>query len=200
MIIKRRQWTRYGMLRYDRDLIGDAEVKLHTVVDLETAKHNARAHKELVSVGAHAARPLRVVKSEFRPEIVHEVVLHGQAAEECRADDVLIVRRERRANRPLDVEITPTDAACDCGGDNPSRSVGKGGNAGWRLKSQKSTENVVSIFFVGAEQPLLTKFPSAKPVAGLTLLPSGSRCSKFGTLIRISLVVVGISSRPLPEK
>jgi hypothetical protein len=54
---------------------------------------------------------LRVVKSEFRPEIVQEVVLHGQAAEECRADDVLIVRRERIANRPLDIKITPTDAA-----------------------------------------------------------------------------------------
>jgi hypothetical protein len=123
MIIKKRQRTRYGMLRYHRDLIGDAEVKLHTVVDLETAKHNTRAHKELVSVGAHAARPLRVVKSEFRPEIVQELVLHGQAAEECRADDVLIVRRERIANRPLDIKITATDAARDRGGDNPSRPV-----------------------------------------------------------------------------
>ena len=111
MIVHRCQRIRYVVIWYHRDLIGNAEVKLHTVVDLKTAKHNARAHKELVSVGAHAARPLRVVKSEFRPEIVQKVVLHGQAAEECRADDVLIVRRERIANRPLDIKITPTDAA-----------------------------------------------------------------------------------------
>src|SRR5580704_5971887 len=49
MIIHRGQRNQYGVIGYDRDLIGDAEVKLHTVVDLKTAKHNARAHKELVS-------------------------------------------------------------------------------------------------------------------------------------------------------
>src|SRR5580700_5794125 len=139
MIIHRGQRIQYVVIGYDRDLIGDAEVKLHTVVDLEAAKHNARAHKELVSVGAHAARPLRVVKSEFRPEIIQEVVLHGQAAEKRRADVVLLVSRERIANRSLDIKITPADATRDGGGDNPSRPVGKGGNAGWRLKSHKSS-------------------------------------------------------------
>ena len=71
------------------------------------------------------------------------------------ADVVPFVGRQRIGNRSLDIEITPAYAACDGGGDDPSRPVGKGGDAGWRLKSQKSTENIVSIFFVGAEQPLL---------------------------------------------
>ena len=82
MIIHRRQRIRYVVVRYDRDLIGDAEVKLHTVVDLKTAKHDAWAHKKLVSVGALAARPLRVVESEFRPEIFQKMVLQGHAGEE----------------------------------------------------------------------------------------------------------------------
>ena len=43
MIVHGRQRNRYGMIWYNRDLIGDAEVELHTVVDLKTAKHNARA-------------------------------------------------------------------------------------------------------------------------------------------------------------
>ena len=70
MIIKGRQGIRYVMFWDDCGLIGDAEVKLHAVIDLKTAKHDARADKELVSVGALAARPLRVIQSEFRPEIL----------------------------------------------------------------------------------------------------------------------------------
>ena len=138
MIIHRRQRIRYMVIRYDCDLIGDAEVKLYTVVDLKTAKHDARAHKKLVSVGALAARPLRVVEGEFRPEIFTKMILQGRAGDERRADMVLLVSRERIANRSLDIKITPADATRDRGGDNPSRPVGKGGNAGWRLKSQKS--------------------------------------------------------------
>ena len=69
MIIRRRQRIRYMMVGHDSSLIGDAEVKLHTVIDLKTAKHNTRANKELVSVGALAARPLGVVQREFRPKI-----------------------------------------------------------------------------------------------------------------------------------
>ncbi|TPV99188.1 MAG: hypothetical protein USCAAHI_01377 [Beijerinckiaceae bacterium] len=61
MIIQRCQRIRYGMSWYDCDLISNAEVKLHTLVDLKTAKHNTGADKKLVSVGALAARPLRVV-------------------------------------------------------------------------------------------------------------------------------------------
>ena len=86
MIIDRRQRSRYGINWYDRELIGDAEVELHTVVDLKTAKHNARAHKELVSARVHAARPLSVVEGEFRPEIGGNMVLQGQAADDRDAD------------------------------------------------------------------------------------------------------------------
>ena len=82
MIIQRRQRIRYGMIGDDRDLIGDAEVELHTIVDLEAAKHNARADKELVSAGALAAGPLRVVQSEFRPEIFPNMILQGRAGDE----------------------------------------------------------------------------------------------------------------------
>src|ERR1700730_5685283 len=48
MIIKRRQRTGYAMVWHDRVLISDAEVELHTVVDLKTAKHDTHARKELV--------------------------------------------------------------------------------------------------------------------------------------------------------
>ncbi len=116
---------------------------------------------------------------------------------------VPLVSRERIGNRSLDIEITPADATRDGGGDNPSRPVGKGGNAGWRLKSQKSTENIVSIFFIGAEQPLLDgdEVPIGETRCGFDLASLREPlASKFGTLIRISLVVVGINSRPLPEK
>ena len=70
MVIKRRQWIGYVMFWNDCGLIGDAKVKLHAVIDLKTAKHDARADKELVPVGTLAARPLRVIQSEFRPEIL----------------------------------------------------------------------------------------------------------------------------------
>lgn len=181
MIIHRGQRIQYVVIGYDRDLIGDAEVKLHTVVDLKTAKHNARAHKELVSVGALAARPLRVVEGEFRPEIFTNMILQGRAGDERRADVVPLVSRERIANRSLDIKITPADATRDGGGDNPSRPVGKGGNAGWRLKSQKNTENIVSIFFVGAEQPLFDGDEvraAAKPCPQHMRRPDGPRPGK----------------------
>ena len=126
MIVHGRQRSRYGMIWYNRDLIGDAEVELHTVVDLKTAKHNARAHKELVSVGAHAARPLSVVKGEFRPEIGGNMVLQGQAAVDRGADRMLIGGRDRHANRSLDIEITEADAARDRGSDDPSLLVKAG--------------------------------------------------------------------------
>jgi len=58
------------------------------------------------------------------------------------------------ADRTLDVEIAPADAARQCWRDNPSRPVGKIGDAGWRLESHKSAENIVSVFFIGAEQAL----------------------------------------------
>ncbi len=82
MIIHRCQRIRYVVTGYDRDLVGDAEVKLQTVVDLKTAKHNTRAHKELVSAGSLAARPLRVVEGEFRPEIFTNMILQGRAGDE----------------------------------------------------------------------------------------------------------------------
>src|SRR5580700_3041120 len=82
MIIQRCQRIRYVVIGYHRDLIGDAEVKLHTVVDLKTAKHNARAQKELVSASALAARPLRVVEGKFRPEIFTNMMLQGRAGDE----------------------------------------------------------------------------------------------------------------------
>src|ERR1700736_590915 len=82
MIIHGRQWIRYVVIGYHRDLIGDAEVKLHTVVDLKTAKHNARAQKELVSASALAARPLRIGEGEFGPEIFTNMILQGRAGEE----------------------------------------------------------------------------------------------------------------------
>ena len=83
------------MIGDDRDLIGDAEVKLYKVfIEIKPAKHNTRAQKKLVSAGTHAARPLRVVESEFRPEDTPKVVLQGHVGEECRADDVLIGGRD----------------------------------------------------------------------------------------------------------
>jgi hypothetical protein len=142
------------MIGHDRVLISDAEVELHPIVDLKTAKHDTHARKELVSAGALAARPLCVVEAKFRPEVFQKMKLRGHAGKERIADVVPLVSRERIANRSLNIEITYAPAAGERGSDNPSRPVGKGGDAGRRLKSQKSTENLVSIFFVGAEQPL----------------------------------------------
>ena len=112
MIIQRRQRLRYRMNWNDRELIGDAEVKFYEVfVDVKPAKHNTRPDKELVSIGALAAGPLRVIESEFRPEIVQEVVLQGQAGKEGVADVTPLVRWERIANRSLEVEIPPAPTA-----------------------------------------------------------------------------------------
>ena len=172
MIKQRRQRIRYVMIGHDGDLIGDAEVKLHKIIiEIKPAKHDTGADKELVSASTQAARPLSVVESEFRPEVLTNMILQGHAGEETFADVVLFVLWERIAYRSLDIEITPADAACDCGGDDPSRSVGEGGDAGWRLKSQKSTENIVSIFFIGAKQPLFDgdEVPICETRCGLDL-------------------------------
>ena len=97
------------VIRYDGDLISDAEIKLHLLIDLKTAKHNSGADKELVSPCTHATGPLGVVKCKFRPEIFADMILQSYAGEECIADVFPIVRRERITNRPLHVEIAPAD-------------------------------------------------------------------------------------------
>ena len=82
MIVLGCQRARYVMIRHDRILIGDAEAKLHPVVDLKPAKHDTWADQELVSVDALAARPLRVIQSKFRPEIFQKMILQGRVADE----------------------------------------------------------------------------------------------------------------------
>jgi len=143
------------MLRHDSRLISDAKVNLHTLVELKTAKHDARADEELISVGADAARPLRVIERELRPKIFPDVILKGHAGKQRVADVVAFVGGDRIANRSLDIEIPEADAASNSGGNDPGRPVGKGGNAGGRLKSEKGGQNIVSIFLIGAEQALL---------------------------------------------
>lgn len=111
MIKQRCQRSCYVVLGYDRGLISDAKINLHALVDLKTAEHHTRADKELVSAGAHATRPLNVVEREFRPEIFPEMILESHTGEERGADVVALVSRDRIADRPLNVEITPADAS-----------------------------------------------------------------------------------------
>ena len=74
------------------------------------------------------------------------MILQAHAAEERIADVVPLIRGERIADRSLDVEIAPADAPRERRGDNPSRSVGESGDAGWRLSSDKSAGECSSHF------------------------------------------------------
>src|ERR1700730_2338242 len=87
------------MIGHDGDLIGDVEVKLHKIIiEIKPAKHDSGADKELVSASTNAAGPVRVVESEFRPEILTNMILPSHAGEESVADVVLFVRWERIAD------------------------------------------------------------------------------------------------------
>ena len=129
MIIGWRQRLGDGVIRDDRELIGDFEAEFDALVDLKTSEHDAGADKELVSAGALAARPLRVVEGELGPEIFAEMILEGRAADERCADRVQIVSRQRVAYRRLNVEVAPAYASGQRGSDDPGRPVGESGDS-----------------------------------------------------------------------
>jgi len=87
-------------------------------------------------------------------------------------------RWERIANRSLHIEIAYAPAASERWSDNPSWPVGEGGNTGRRLSSQKSGQNIVSIFFIGAENSLFDgdEVPIAKTRCGCDLASLREPC------------------------
>ena len=81
------------------------------------------------------------------------MILEGNVAHDRCADVVFVTCWNWHADRPLNIEIAPSLSSGKSGRNDPGM-IGEGGDSGWRLNSEKSADDIVSVLFIGADQPL----------------------------------------------
>jgi hypothetical protein len=124
-----------------------------------------------------------------------EVILESNVGHDRRTDVMLVPCGNRHADGPLDIEIAPS-VSSGKGWRNDPGLVGECGDAGWRLNSKKSADDIISILFIGADKPLFDseEWPIAESRRGLDQGP----LQKRGNVDQNLICFVGMSSSPLP--
>ena len=118
---------------------------------MDTPKYDSRCNEDLVLASIGSVWPIGVVHFNFRPQQFEQVVLESEICQKRCAQRMNISSRKGTAESQLHVEVTPAFSGGDswCYGEIiGSERAG----SDRRAKGEEAGQNIVSVFFVGAQK------------------------------------------------